>query len=101
MNKEILYRANEWVLGPRVSSVMVAASEVGFRLGRRLGKQTSEHTKSQLSTVEAGIIGLLGPLLAFSISMAVDSSRSEGRLCLKERTRLAPPICVRSSYPRR
>ena len=61
MNGEILYGANEWVLGLVFLALMVTACEAGFRLGRKPGEQkTSEDTKSQVSTVEAGILGYSG-----------------------------------------
>jgi hypothetical protein len=84
MNGEIICGANEWVLGLVFLALMVAASEVGFRLGRRLGKQTSEQTKSQLSTVEAGILGVLGLLLAFTKSMAVTRFEIRRQLVLEQ-----------------
>jgi hypothetical protein len=84
MNGKIIYGANEWVLGLVFLALIVAASEVGFRLGRRSGKQTSEHTKSQLSTVEAGILGVLGLLLAFTMSMAVTRFEIRKQLVLEE-----------------
>ena len=84
MNGEILYGANEWVLGLVFLVLMVAASEAGFRLGRRPGKQTSEDTKSQISTVGAGILGILGLLLGFTMSMAVTRFEVRKQLVLEE-----------------
>jgi hypothetical protein len=84
---------------------MAAASEVGFRLGRNPAKQTSERgTKSQLLTVEAGILGVLGLLLAFTMSMAVNRFEVRKQLVLQEanaigtaylRTQFLPPAEAR------
>jgi hypothetical protein len=84
MNVEFVYGANEWVLGLVFLALMVAASEVGFRLGRRPGKQTSEDTKSQHLTVEAGILGVLGLLLGFTMSMALGRFEVRKQLVLEE-----------------
>jgi hypothetical protein len=65
-------------------ALMAAASEAGFRLGRRQGKQTSEETKSHISTVEAGILVVLGLLLVFTMSMAVTRFEVRKQLVLEE-----------------
>jgi hypothetical protein len=85
MNGEILYGANEWVLGLVFLALMVSACEAGFRLGRKPGEQkTSEDTKSQVSTVEAGILAVLGLLLGFTMSMAVTRFEVRKQLVLEE-----------------
>jgi hypothetical protein len=81
---EILHDANELTLGLVFFALMVAAHEAGFRLGRRRDKQTSEDTKSQITTVEVGIIGILGLLLGFTMSMAVTRFEVRKHLVLKE-----------------
>src|SRR5215467_13703757 len=84
MNGQVLYGAHEWVLGLVFLALMVAASEVGFRFGHKPGKQTSEHTKSNISTVEAGILAVLGLLLGFTMSMAVTRFEVRKHLVLEE-----------------
>jgi hypothetical protein len=100
VNEDFLYRPNEWVVGLAFLVLMAAASEVGFRLGRRPAKQTPENTKSQLLTVEAGVLGVLGLLLAFTMSMAVTRFEVRKQLVLEEanaignaylRAQLLPP----------
>jgi len=81
---EILHEANELTLGLVFFALMLVASEAGFRLGRRPGEQTSEDTKSQITTVEAGIIGILGLLLGFTMSMAVTRFEVRKHLVLEE-----------------
>ena len=63
---------------------MLAAIEAGFRLGRRPRKQTFADTKSQMSTVGAGILGILGLLLGFTMSMAVTRFEVRKQLVLEE-----------------
>ena len=81
---EIPYGANEWALGFMFLTLMLVVSEAGFRLGRRSSKQTSGDTKSQISTVEAGILGVLGLLLGFTLSMAVTRFEVRTQLVLEE-----------------
>jgi CDP-diglyceride synthetase len=81
---EILSETNEWVLVLSFLALVAVASEAGFRLGRRHGKQTSEETKSRISTVEGGILGVLGLLLGFTMSMAVTRFEARKQLVLQE-----------------
>ena len=102
MNGEGLYGANEWVLALVFLALMVSACEAGFRLGRKpVEQKTSEDTKSQVSTVEVGILGVLGLLLGFTMSMAVTRFEVRKQLVLEEakaigtahlRTQLLPAV---------
>jgi hypothetical protein len=84
MYREILYQSNEQVLGLLFLALMLAASEAGFRLGRRSANRTSEDAKSQISTVGAGILGVLALLLGFTMSMAVTRFEIRTHLVLEE-----------------
>jgi hypothetical protein len=84
MTGEILYGMNEWVLWVVFVALMLAAHEVGFRFGCRPDNKPSEGTKSQISTVEAGILGVLGLLLGFTMSMAVARFEARKQLVLEE-----------------
>ena len=84
MNREILYVAQAAVLGLAFLALMLAASEAGFRLGRRPNHQTRKNAKSQISTIEAGILGVLGLLLGFTMSMAVTRFEMRKQLVLEE-----------------
>ena len=61
-----------------------SAIEVGFRLGHRSEANTPENTKSQISTVVAAILGVLGLLLGFTMSMAVSRFEVRKQLVLDE-----------------
>jgi hypothetical protein len=99
MNGEIPYGANEWALRLMFLTLMVVVSEGGFRLGRRSSKQTSGDTKSQISTIEAGILGVLGLLLGFTLSMAVTRFEVRTQLVLEEANAIGTAYCVPSCYP--
>jgi hypothetical protein len=100
VNGEPLYEASEWVLVLVFLALMAAASEAGFRLGRRRCNETPDDTKSRISAVEAGILGVLGLLLGFTMSMAVTRFEARKQLVLEEanaigtaylRTGMLPP----------
>ena len=80
---ETVYEANEFVLGLVCFALMVVASEAGFRVGRKSGNQAKD-TKSQHLTVEAGILGVLGLLLGFTMSMALTRFEIRKHLVLEE-----------------
>jgi hypothetical protein len=65
-------------------ALLAAASEAGFRIGRRLGKHTLEDTKSRTSNVASSILGVLGLLLGFTMSMAVTRFEARKQLVLEE-----------------
>jgi hypothetical protein len=81
---QTVYEANELVLGLVCFALMLIASEAGFRLGRRSGNRVTSDTKSQHLTVEAGILGILGLLLGFTMSMALTRFEVRKHLVLEE-----------------
>ena len=85
----MLHTTREWVLALACLTLMLASSEVGFRVGRKPGKQISDSTKSQISTVEAGILGVLAMLLGFTVSMAVTRFEARKQLVLEEANAIA------------
>ncbi|WP_435018020.1 hypothetical protein TA3x_005659 [Tundrisphaera sp. TA3] len=68
------------VLIPFLLVLLLVATEGGFRLGFRDKVRMSEPAKSQVGTIEAALLGLLGLLLGFTYSMA--SSRYDARKAL-------------------
>jgi hypothetical protein len=76
MMVEMLYE-NEWLIFIISSVIFFLATEVGFRVGRIRRSSADESTKSQITTFQGAILGLLALLLAFTISMAL--SRNEVR----------------------
>jgi hypothetical protein len=65
-------------------ALMLSAIEVGLRLGHKSEAKTPERTKSQISTVEAAILGVLGLLLGFTMSMDVSRFEVRKQLVLDE-----------------
>src|SRR5271170_5954779 len=84
VNESLFYRINEVVINWLFFALMLMATEVGFRLGRKLETRTPENVKSQISTVEAAILGILALLLGFTVSMAVFRFETRKQLVLEE-----------------
>jgi hypothetical protein len=101
VNDGLLYRTNEVVINWLFFALMLTATEVGFRLGRKLAARTPENVKSQISTVEAAILGILALLLGFTISMAVSRFEIRKQLVLEEADAIGTSFLRAQPCPRR
>jgi hypothetical protein len=81
---DFLYSANEILIYVEFFVLLLAASEAGFRLGRKSEARTPDKTKSQISAVEGAILGVLGLLLGFTMSMAVTRFEARKQLLVDE-----------------
>lgn len=63
---------------------MLAATDAGFRLGRRSEASTPDKTKLLISAVEDGILGVLALLLGFTMFLAVSRFDARKQLVLDE-----------------
>jgi prepilin signal peptidase PulO-like enzyme (type II secretory pathway) len=84
VNEGFLYGTHEVVIQCIFLALMLAATEIGFRLGIRIEASTPADTKSQISTVEAAVLGVLALLLGFTMSMAVSRFEVRKQLVLDE-----------------
>ena len=84
MNESLLYRTSEFVIRWLFFALLLAATEIGFRLGRKVESRIPDNVKSQISTVEAALLGVLALLLGFTISMAVSRFENRKQLVLEE-----------------
>ena len=84
MDTGFLYGTNEVVIYFGFFALMLAATEAGFHLGRKSEGSTTDKTKSQVSAVAGGILGVLGLLLGFTMSMAVSRFEVRKQLVLDE-----------------
>ena len=84
MNESLFYRTNEVFINWLFFALMLAATEIGFRLGRKFEARTPESIQSQIFTVEAGILGILALLLGFTMSMAVSRFETRKQLVPEE-----------------
>lgn len=79
-----LYTANEALIACVVFLLLLVAAELGFRLGRAGYSRISEKTKEEISVIQASVLGILGLLLAFTISMAVSRFEQRKQLVVDE-----------------
>lgn len=79
---DTLYETPEWLAVLLFLGLMVTACETGYGLGLR--SRAAEKTKAMVPTVAASILGLLGLLLGFTMSMSVSRYDSRRRFVLEE-----------------
>jgi hypothetical protein len=84
MTESLLHRTPEMLINWVFFALMLAATEIGFRLGRKFEARTPESIKAQIFTVEAAILGILALLLGFTMSMAVSRFEIRKQLVLEE-----------------
>src|SRR6059036_3724967 len=65
-----LFRLNTWVLLLGLATVMVGATLVGLTVGRRVGSRSS-HLRELFGILQGALIGFMGLILAFGLSLAV------------------------------
>ena len=76
--------ANELLVFLLVMSLMLAFSEIGFRIGLRLYVRKDSARKGQIGGIQGAVLGLLGRLPGFTFAMAVDRYDTRRGLVLKE-----------------
>ena len=84
MSGEMLFGLNEWLIVAIVIVLLLFATEIGFRLGRRGQSKGNEPARSQINTLQAASLGLLALLLGFTFSMAVTRFDTRKQLVLDE-----------------
>jgi hypothetical protein len=77
MADEILFNTASWIICIGLFAILLGALAIGRWLGRRARANIDETAKSQASSLQGAILGLLALLLAFTLSMAI--SRYEAR----------------------
>ncbi len=78
--KEFLYNQNSFLIMGVLLVLMVAATEVGHRMGRRArAVEREEIYRSHVNSVQGSLLGVLALLLGFTLSLALQrfDSRSE------------------------
>jgi Protein of unknown function (DUF4239) len=61
-----------WVLFLVTAALVVLSVEIGFRLGNKVRRRSSEERESPVSAIAGAILGLLAFMLAFTFSIASD-----------------------------
>lgn len=76
--------ANQWLFGLTIAALLLGLAELGYRIGLRLYRAHDDARRCQISAVQGAILGLLGLLLGFTFSMAVNRYETRRQLVLKE-----------------
>ena len=84
MNDISIVFRNQWLFGLLVGVVLLGLTEAGYRIGLRLYATRDEARRTQISGVQAAVLGLLGLLLGFTFSMAVNRYELRRDMVLKE-----------------
>src|SRR5262245_56115834 len=67
-----------------VTVILLASAEIGYRLGLRLHKAADEPLRSQIAALQAAVLGMLGLIVGFTFSMAIDRFESRRHLVIEE-----------------
>jgi hypothetical protein len=81
---DFIYAIPVWLFALLFLALILTATEVGFRYGRRTSAGHDQAERSWISGVEGGILAVLGLLLAFTMNMAVDRFDTRRRLVVEE-----------------
>ena len=84
MNGYLLFDVPIWVLGLVALVLMLGCSEIGFRVGYKVRGQFDEAMRSRTTIFESALLGVLGLLMAFTISMAVTRFEVRRQLVIDE-----------------
>ncbi len=84
VKEELLYDVDLLLLFLVSIGALILFTELGFHLGRRAGRSTSEKALSQISAIQAAILGLLALLLGFTFAMAMSRFDVRKQMILDE-----------------
>ena len=101
----LFFRLNTWVLVLLLVVVMAVATAAGLLIGRRMAAH-GEHVREPFGVLQAALIGFMGLILAFGLSLAlgryedrraavVDESNALGTAYLRAQT-IAEPVRTES-----
>jgi hypothetical protein len=81
---EILFNVESGVIALGLLVAMIAALEIGRRLGLKARPNLDDAARTQASSLQGAIIGMLALLLAFTLSMAINRYETRRQLVLDE-----------------
>jgi len=84
MAEHILYRADTWLVFALLLALTFAATEAGFRFGRRGRMDVDAAARAQIGTIQSAVLGVLALLLGFSFAMAASRFDARKQLVLDE-----------------
>ena len=81
---ELVFGFDEWLIFATLLGLLFLATEIGFHLGRRVPTGINEHTRSQITMIQAAALGLLALLLGFALSMSISRFDARRQLVVEE-----------------
>jgi hypothetical protein len=84
MADEWLYAADIKVILGASIVLFLASTETGFRLGRKAQTTINEGTRSEISTLQGAMLGLLALLLGFTFAMSMSRFEARKQVVLDE-----------------
>jgi hypothetical protein len=81
---EMFYDVDLWIILVASMVFFLVATETGFRFGRWAQTSTGEGTRSEISTLQGAMLGLLALLLGFTFAMAMSRFEVRKQLILNE-----------------
>ncbi len=84
LSHNFLYEQNVALIALALFTLLLVASEIGFRRGRAVGSDLTEASKSQLSSLQGAMMGLLALLLGFSFALAESRFETRRHLVVEE-----------------
>lgn len=81
---EFLYQKSQVLIALALLGFLALAGELGYRLGRR-GQQTHDvSTRTQITSIQAAVIGLLSLLLGFTFAMTLSTFEYRKQMVIEE-----------------
>jgi hypothetical protein len=84
VNRYLFFYVPIWLLGFLALVLMLGCSEIGFRVGYKARNRFDEAMRSRTTIFESALLGVLGLLMAFTISMAVTRFEARRKLVIDE-----------------
>jgi hypothetical protein len=84
VNRYLFFELPVWALALMSFLSMLACSEVGFRVGYKARGRVDEFMRARTTIFESAILGVLGLLMAFTMSMAVARFETRRQLVIDE-----------------
>jgi hypothetical protein len=96
---EFLYNLDLLLLFLVSIGALVLFTELGFHLGRRAGRITSEKARIQIGAIQGAILGLLALLLGFTFAMAMTRYEARRQLVVDEANAIGTTFLLAQLLP--
>ncbi|MFP3868941.1 MAG: hypothetical protein ACLFUU_12430 [Desulfobacteraceae bacterium] len=84
MSQELLFDVNIWLILIASIVVFLGATWIGFLMGRAQQSRLDERSRTQITTIQVAILGLLALLLGFTFAMSMSRYDKRKQMVLEE-----------------